>query len=190
MNLGYHCCKSSQNSFFPTGIIPERKRIGLYVSSMSSWKLWGTSLTVTFYTFHPNHFTRGWKNYHHFTEKNWGEVRNADLVYNSLGWQTGICCTAYCRLLPSGWEFFQFMYHAGKEVPAWACQDSTKPSPAEKAFHHDFVASGMTLPQLTWSPGLKPESTGRFVLICAFVSDAGGGREKEIYKPDSIEIRN
>lgn len=113
MNLGYHCWKSSQNSFFPTGVIPERKRIGLYVSSMSSWKLWGTSLTVTFYTFHPNHLTRGWKNYHHFREKNWGEVRNADLVYNSLGWQTGICL--HCMLQASAKWMRVFSVH----VPCW-----------------------------------------------------------------------
>lgn len=33
MNMGYDCLKSSQNSFFLTGVMPKRKRIGLYVSS-------------------------------------------------------------------------------------------------------------------------------------------------------------
>lgn len=64
-------------------------------------------------TFHPNQVTKGWKNCHHFTEKDWEEVRNAGLVYNPLGWQTGICL--HCILQASA----KSMRVLSVRVPCW-----------------------------------------------------------------------
>lgn len=100
--------------------------------------------------------------------------------YNSLGCQTEICL--HCMLWASAKQMKVFPIH----VPCWKkkkclCEHvRTAPSPAsEKAFHDDFVASGMALSQLSQSPCFKAKCIGKYVLVSASVSEIRQKKKEE-----------